>query len=67
MRRLLQHEGGGQGRRNRGQLEARKTAERRRGGRECERHEEGERGFLTGGGDGRYSLNASLSWELQRH
>ena len=34
VRRLLQHEGRGQGRRNRGDFEARKAVERQRGGRE---------------------------------
>ena len=49
VRRLLQHEGRGQGRRNRGELEERKAAERRRGG-ESER--QGERSFLTRGREG---------------
>ena len=49
MRRLLQHEGRGQGRRNQGELEARKAAEQRRG---RERERQGERSFMTGGGEG---------------
>ena len=57
------HEGRGQGRRNRGELQATKAAERRRGKRE--RATEGEE-ISDRWWRGRWSLNASLSWDLQR-
>ena len=55
------HEGRGQGRRNRGELEARKAAEQRRGGRE---RATGGEGFSDRWWRGRWSLNASLSWDF---
>jgi len=57
------HEGRGQGQRNREELQATKEAERRRGERE---RATGEEGFSDRWWRGRWSINASLSWDLQR-
>ena len=57
-------EGRGQGWRNRGEMQLKKAAERRRGGRE--RATEGE-GFSDMWWRGRWSVNAYLSWWVLQH